>query len=78
MRTLNLDLGDARRSRRVQLASAAVGLSSAEFIRAAVDAAITTMAQRDAILALMLRYEDEQPAKPPAELAARAEAVSHL
>jgi hypothetical protein len=74
MRTIDLNLHDDRRSRRVQLTSAACGLSSAEFIRAAVDAAITTMAAHDSILALMLRYDDDEAAKP----AARAEAVSHL
>jgi hypothetical protein len=61
MRTLDLDLGDERRTRRVQLASAAVGLSSAEFIRAACDASIKTMADYDPVLALMLRYEDDWP-----------------
>jgi hypothetical protein len=76
LRTLNLDHGDERRTRRVQLASAACGLSSAEFIRAAVDAAIATMTEHDAILALMIRYADDQPTKP--ESAARATAVSHL
>ena len=74
MRTLNLDHGDERRTRRVQLASAACGLSSAQFIRAAVDTAIATMAQYDATLALMLRYADERAPQP----SARAEPVSHL
>ena len=74
MRTLNLDLGDERRTRRVQLASAAVGLSSAQFIRAAVDSAIATMAEHDATLALMLQYADENAPQPNA----RADAISHL
>jgi hypothetical protein len=74
VRTLNLDLGDERRSRRLQLASAACGLSSAEYIRAAVDAAIATMAAHDATLALMLRYAGERAPQPKAH----ADAVSHL
>jgi hypothetical protein len=77
MRTIDLDLGDERRSRRVQLASAACGLSSAEFIRASVDAAIATMAEYDKYFALMLRYSDENAAKPKARAKPRAEAISH-
>jgi hypothetical protein len=73
LRTIDLDLRDEHRTRRVALASAACGLSSSEFIRAAVDTAIATMADHDHILALMLRYDADQDARP-----ARADAVSHL
>lgn len=64
MRTLDLDLGDDLRSRRVQLASAACGLSSAEFIRASIDAALRTMAERDDAMAGMLRYTAENAPRP--------------
>jgi hypothetical protein len=74
VRTIDLNLNDERRSRKVQLCSAACGLSSSAFIRAAVDAAMATMAEFDATLALMLRYADED-APPPQ---ARADAHSHL
>jgi hypothetical protein len=54
MRTLNLDYLDADRTRRVRLAACACGLSSAEFIRGAVDIAVQSMAAKDPYLAMMI------------------------
>ena len=74
MRTINLDRGDERRSRRVQLASAACGLSGSEFIRMACDVTLATMADHDVHLKMMFECLDKELELPKP----RAEAVSHI
>jgi hypothetical protein len=54
LRTIDLDIGDDSRTRRIRLVAAALGMSAAEFIRASVDIAIEHTAVHDRYLGLML------------------------
>jgi hypothetical protein len=48
--------------RRMNLASASLGISTSEFIRGAALAALETLAERDSVLATVFRLMDEREA----------------
>lgn len=57
--------------KRLNLAAAAIGISASEYIRAAIDAALTTHAQYDPLIATAFRMYDEQEKAVAEQLASR-------
>jgi hypothetical protein len=54
LRTIEIDHGDATRTRRLSIAAAMCDMSQAEFIRASIDIQIESMCRQDHWLRMML------------------------